>query len=395
MLKIYNLLFLEHFKIKQNKKMKKSILFSTVLFVALIFSKISFAQYTDYPLNDNDEGGLKFPRASYDISHPVWFFSLRDNNQDLWLYSLNPDNKDNDEFWNAIKLNYSSGKSIELNGATTINGQTTINGIGKIDGGSSFATLWLNSTGTVGNRLLFQDANGGNYLTSIGGTNGYLTYGGAKLYNNGSVGINTTTPSSTNKLTVNGKSEFQDDLSVTGYNKLIQSGNNYFGFTPVSGWSGFKLDGTEKRLILGVDGGQTRNVFDIERTDTWEHMLELRADGSAYFKGAISIGTTNATHKLNVNGTIRANEIIVETGWADFVFEKDYNLKPLSEVEQFVNENKHLPDVPSAQEVSENGVSLGAMQSTLLQKVEELTLYVIEQNKRIEKLEKENAELKK
>lgn len=73
--------------------------------------------------------------------------------------------------------------------------------------------------------------------------------------------------------------------------------------------------------------------------------------------------------------------------WADFVFEKDYRLKSLRELERFITENKHLPEVPSAQEVADNGYSQHEINKILLQKVEELTLYVIQQNKKIEKLE--------
>ena len=112
--------------------------------------------------------------------------------------------------------------------------------------------------------------------------------------------------------------------------------------------------------------------------------------------GNVGIGTANpGSYKLAVEGKIGAREVIVTLdNWSDFVFEKDYRLMPLSEVEQHIKQNKHLPNIPSEKEVLEKGVSLGEMQSKLLQKVEELTLYVIEQNKRIERLEKENEALK-
>src|SRR5690606_3310258 len=89
------------------------------------------------------------------------------------------------------------------------------------------------------------------------------------------------------------------------------------------------------------------------------------------------------SHKLSVNGTIRATEIIVDTGWADFVFDPDYKLAPLSEVEAHIREKRHLPGVPSAAIVAEEGVSLGEMQKLLLQKIEELTLHQISQEKRL------------
>ena len=104
--------------------------------------------------------------------------------------------------------------------------------------------------------------------------------------------------------------------------------------------------------------------------------------------GNVGIGTiTPGAYRLAVNGKIRAKEVKVETGWSDFVFEDDYDLPTLAEVEQFIKVNKHLPEIPSAQEVAENGVNLGEMEAKLLQKIEELTLYIIQQEKRIKQLE--------
>jgi hypothetical protein len=90
--------------------------------------------------------------------------------------------------------------------------------------------------------------------------------------------------------------------------------------------------------------------------------------------------------KLSVRGSIRAEEIIVETGWADFVFESDYELMSLYEVEDFIAKNKHLPGVPSATEIQQNGLQVGSTQTIQMQKIEELTLYIIEQQKLIDQL---------
>ncbi|HNW90685.1 MAG TPA: hypothetical protein PKN48_13565 [Bacteroidales bacterium] len=114
--------------------------------------------------------------------------------------------------------------------------------------------------------------------------------------------------------------------------------------------------------------------------------------------GNVGIGTTttkvgNIDYKLAVNGKILAKEIVVEVNWSDFVFEKDYYLMPLSEVESYINKYKHLPNIPSATEVEENGVALGQSQSLLLQKIEELTLYTIEINKQLQLLREQNMEL--
>ena len=108
--------------------------------------------------------------------------------------------------------------------------------------------------------------------------------------------------------------------------------------------------------------------------------------------GNIGIGTTQIPDsiRLAVAGKIIAEEIVVKlqsAGWPDYVFHQDYHLKPLQEVEQFVKTNKHLPGIPSAAQVEEKGLSMGEMQNKLLQKVEELTLYIIEQDKKIKLLE--------
>jgi hypothetical protein len=102
----------------------------------------------------------------------------------------------------------------------------------------------------------------------------------------------------------------------------------------------------------------------------------------------VGIGTTNPTSKLTVAGNISSREVkvTVDAG-ADFVFEKEYNLPSLSFLEKYIKENKHLPEIASAKEMQENGINLSEMNIKLLQKMEEMTLYMIEQNKRIEKLE--------
>ena len=101
----------------------------------------------------------------------------------------------------------------------------------------------------------------------------------------------------------------------------------------------------------------------------------------------IGAGTSNPTKTLEVNGAIRSKEVLVEVAnWSDFVFDKDYDLMTLKEVESYIKENGHLPDVPSAKEVKANGVEVGEMNAILLQKIEELTLYIIELEKKIEKL---------
>jgi hypothetical protein len=109
--------------------------------------------------------------------------------------------------------------------------------------------------------------------------------------------------------------------------------------------------------------------------------------------GNVGIGTTSPQHTLSVNGTIQAKEVLVNTGWSDYVFAPDYKLKSLTEVAAFIRANHHLPDIPSEAEVKEKGVSLGDMQSKLLAKIEELTLQMIQLNQKNSALEKKVAQL--
>ena len=97
-------------------------------------------------------------------------------------------------------------------------------------------------------------------------------------------------------------------------------------------------------------------------------------------------------YKLVVNGTIGAKEIkITDPLTADFVFAEDYQLKPLSEVENYIKENSHLPDIPSAKNMEENGIGVAQMNQLLLQKIEELTLHIIKQQKQIDELMKKRT----
>ena len=92
--------------------------------------------------------------------------------------------------------------------------------------------------------------------------------------------------------------------------------------------------------------------------------------------------------QLSSDGILRAREIIVDAdpNWPDYVFEKDYSLMSLIETENYINENGHLPGIPSAESIQETGLDLGEMNRLLLEKIEELTLHVIEQQKEIDSL---------
>ena len=119
--------------------------------------------------------------------------------------------------------------------------------------------------------------------------------------------------------------------------------------------------------------------------------------GPVGFPDGITVGTgvtipAGSTYKMAIGGGILTEKVRVATNgttfWADFVFDKNYKLRPLSEVESYIKTNNHLPEIPSTADVTKNGIDLAETQALLLQKVEELTLYMIEQNKKVERLER-------
>lgn len=134
----------------------------------------------------------------------------------------------------------------------------------------------------------------------------------------------------------------------------------------------------------GIIMGQSSNGFIIApQLGTTPLGLRVTSQGNV----GIRTANENETYALAVNGTIGAKEIQVENtsnAWPDYVFDDQYKLPSLSEIGAYINANKHLPEMPSAEQVEKDGHALGEMDVLLLKKVEELTLYIIEQNKQLE-----------
>ncbi len=178
-----------------------------------------------------------------------------------------------------------------------------------------------------------------------------------------------------NRVYFNGASSNGDELSIYRFNRgvdisdlRVNIGDNY----------GYGDD----RFVIGSHNWQDSKYY--------VHMV-VGADGK------VGIGTeTFGAERLAVNGSIRAKEVKVEaTGWPDFVFQKDYKIYSLADLDRYIKANKHLPGIPSAQEVKQNGIELGEMNKLLLQKVEELTLHLIEKDKTIEVMLKRMDDIEK
>jgi hypothetical protein len=183
---------------------------------------------------------------------------------------------------------------------------------------------------------------------------------------------------------------------------------------------------SEALTTPAIDRSSTRNKIEVDRTGTIDmsqgqlNFRGLRRNGTAgdlltigsagagsvaenkvLIANPVCIGTADPgtvlwsqtePYKLAVNGSIRARELVIEnqvgdwTAWPDYVFAPEYKLMPLNELEAWVNTHRHLPGIPSAKEVATSGVAIGELQRKLLEKVEELTLRVIELSKQNEML---------
>ncbi len=182
------------------------------------------------------------------------------------------------------------------------------------------------------------------------------------LNTNGNVGIGANNPSV--KFQVNSQN----------------SGNN----TSTVNWIAGSFGGqTGDRVVIGNLYGTPTIGGHNEALNAWANLV-LNVDG-----GNVGIGTANPDSKLAVKGTIHAQEVKIDMNdWADYVFKPGYYLMPLYKLKTYIDQNQCLPGMPSEQEVTTNGITLGEIVKLQTKKIEELTLYLIEQQTRIANLEK-------
>ena len=144
--------------------------------------------------------------------------------------------------------------------------------------------------------------------------------------------------------------------------------------------------GTKTTASFTYDNGIKLNAFGAVPNLVFQSNSSTKM--TILSNGNVGIGCTSPTVKLAVNGKIQATEVEVKSApCSDYVFEKDYKLMNLAELDAFIKTNKHLPEVSSAKEFAEKGYNMVEMDDLLLRKVEELTLYIIEQDKKIRELE--------
>jgi hypothetical protein len=251
--------------------------------------------------------------------------------------------------------------------------------------GSSSAGVWLNNL-TNTEPIAFMGI-ADNSTTGLYGNNS--GWGLTMNTNTGNVGIGGTATDF--KLAINSNVVQSNTnthvLSLKGRNPVLSffnEDNTNYGYLKM--WNYAPYAPFTNGLVIGASPGYP--IF--FSTNNYGATMTIADNGN------VGIGTTLPTHKLSVNGTIRSREVIVENiNWADYVFDEQYKLKPLLEVEAFIKANKHLPNIPSAKEIEKNGLSVGETQKKMMEKIEELTLYLIESNKQIESLKKQVDDLQK
>lgn len=201
-------------------------------------------------------------------------------------------------------------------------------------------------------------------------------------FTTGNIGIGTPTP------------DYALDVAGT-----LNATNILIDGTPLEGSSSpWTIAGSDISYTDGEVDVTTLNATNINLNGSTLVSSQWASSGAdlSYTTGNIGIGTNNTQgYMLAVAGNIVAEGVKVElaVNWPDFVFEKDFDLLSLKDIESYINKNGHLPNVPSAEEVKRNGISLGEMDATLLQKIEELTLHSIQQQKEIDSLKILNEKL--
>jgi len=232
--------------------------------------------------------------------------------------------------------------------------------------------------------------------------NAQWTTSSTNIYNSntGNVGIGVTTPGQ--KLEINGNLLLRNSTGLKSIYTWDTNDTNWRIGTNLT--SGFNRVLTTSQIQFITYGASPSQGFAVGVNGGNSSLELLGSNHQAYFRGNVGIGTTSiGSYKLAVAGKIAAvGEVKVfiagTTSFPDYVFYPDYKLTPLNEVEDYIKENGHLPEVPTAKEVEQEGLSLNEMSIILLKKVEEMTLHLIELKKenellkaRIKKLEHEKV----
>ncbi|MBO9613069.1 MAG: hypothetical protein J7619_10265 [Dyadobacter sp.] len=270
---------------------------------------------------------------------------------------------------------------------------------------------------TTGKLNTFVGAYSG-YSNTTASSNTFVGYHAG--YTNTTGGFNTFVGNLSGKFNTTGFWNVALGLQA-GYNNTTGNSNLFLGNN-----AGFSNTTGEANVALGINAGSGNitgngNIFigtAAGSAETGSNKLYIAnsntsnplikgdfSNGTLIFNGKVGVSTSTfpttvgtadvSAYKLFVKGGILTEEVRIRTGWADYVFAPGYQLKDLASVEKYINKNGHLPNVPSAKTVEESGLSLGEIAKVQQEKIEELTLYLIEQNKKLQDLQQQFNEFKR
>jgi hypothetical protein len=250
----------------------------------------------------------------------------------------------------------------------------------QVDGTSSNHVFYAATSSSASNELMRIKGNGYVGINTSSPT--------AMLHVNGSAIIGSTTLTPTTAFDLASNKVVLGNQTTYGGGYIEVNGSGNYGYNIVSKSNLALNNSAPTKLFVGLNTNATKEVFGVY------------SNGQTYIgPQIISSSSIHTDYKLSVDGKIVAKSIYVllPTGgdWADYVFQDNYKLTPLKEIETFVKRNKHLPEIPSAREIEENGINLGQMDALLLKKIEELTLHMIRIEKENENLKKQIEEIKK
>lgn len=243
----------------------------------------------------------------------------------------------------------------------------------------------------IGNRAGFASSTN-NFNVMIGSSAGYNNTEGYNVMLGASAGFNNNEKNNVFIGYWSGANNYsgKNNVFIGHYSGYSETGSNVFCLQNSSG---------NKPLIIGkFEIGAEPNVQSESELKFNARKVGIGFDSNGEFGSFANTSTWETSgfaYRFFVRGGILAEEVRIRTqaNWPDYVFASDYNLMPLTQVEEYISENGHLPNMPSAAEVEKEGIALGSIVKLQQEKIEELTLHLIEQNKKIEALEKQNAKL--